>query len=101
MLPKAHLTSYSRRHQIKEFSILRMASCKPLGPLNPFFARAAQQSVADPVSLSTLLPVSPQLLGRHHGGGSICMMTASGALTHIWKPAITGGYDVSCLLIRQ
>ena len=59
MLPKAHLTSHSRRHQIKEFSILHSARCKSLGSLNSFFSCAPQLSGANPVSLFTLLLAFP------------------------------------------
>lgn len=42
---------------------------------------APQLSGADPVSLFTLLFALPQLLSSHHKGGSICWISAWGALT--------------------
>ena len=41
---------------------------------------APQLSGADPVSLFTLLLAFPQLLSSHHMGGSICWISAWGAL---------------------
>ena len=35
------------------------------------------------------------------GGGNIHRITVWGALIHIWRPEITDGCDISCLLIWQ
>ena len=42
------------RYQVKEFSILCMGRCKPLGSLNSSLLYAPQLSLANPVSLFTL-----------------------------------------------
>ena len=34
-------------------------------------------------------------------GGSICRIAGWGAIIHIWRPEITDGCDISCLLIWQ
>ena len=54
---------------------------------------------ANPISLFTLLlysPSSPTL-----GGDSIPWVSVLVALIHIWRPGITDGCDISCLLIWQ
>ena len=56
------------RKGAKEFSILCMRRCKPLGSLNPFLSYAPQLSGTNPVSLLTLLLAFPQLLSNHHQG---------------------------------
>ena len=115
------------RYQIKEFSIVCMGRFKPLGSLNSLFSYVPQLSGPNPVSLFTLssgscgrwLPlVLPQLLSNHHGGwitmagGSPWQVDhhggwrhlldwALGARTHIWRPEIADGCDISCLLIWQ
>ena len=62
--------------QVKEFSILCVGRCKPLGSMNSFLSYAPQLSGANPVSLFTLrsgpsgrwlLLAFPQLLSNHHG----------------------------------
>ena len=50
-------------------------------------------------SLFTLLLAFPQHLSSHHGGLQYPWIEVLGALTHIWKPEITDGSDISCLLI--
>ena len=50
-------------------------------------------------SLFTLLLAFPQHLSSHHGGLQHPWIEVLGALTHIWKPEITDGSDISCLLI--
>ena len=57
------------RYQVKEFSILCMWRCKPLGSLNSFLSYVPQLSGANLVSLFILLPGFSQLLSNHHGGG--------------------------------
>ena len=62
--------------QVKEFSILCVGRCKPLGSMNSFLSYAPQLSGANPVSLFTLrsgpsgrwlLLAFPQLPSNHHG----------------------------------
>ena len=46
----------------------------------------------------------PWLLSSHYWwwvGGSIWWTAVLGALIHIWRPEITDGCDLSCLLIWQ
>ena len=47
----------------------------------------------------------PQFLskerGRRVGGGCLCWITVLGALIHIWRPEITEGCDVSCLIWQE
>ena len=54
------------RYQVREFIILCMGRCKPLGSLNSFLSYASQLSGANPVFLLTLLLAFPQLLSNHH-----------------------------------
>ena len=61
----------------------------------------------NPVSLFTLsssrqlLPAFPQLFSHTMEGGSIPRIKDLGALIHIWRPEITDGCDISCLLMWQ
>jgi len=83
-----------------------MGRCKPLDSLNSIVSYAAQLSGANPVSLFTLrsgrwlLLAFPQFLSNHHGGWQH-PLDALGALIYIWRPEITDGCDISCLLIWQ
>ena len=44
----------------------------------------------------------PQLLSNHHGVGVAASPgSVLGALIHNWRPEITDGGDISCLLIWQ
>ena len=67
------------RYQVKEFSILCLGRCKPLGPLNSFL------SYASPVSLITLLLAFPQLLSNLHLEVACALIPILGALVHIWR----------------
>ena len=55
------------RYQVREFIMLCIGRCKPLGSLNSFLSYASQLSGANPVFLLTLLLAFPQLLSNHHG----------------------------------
>ena len=55
-------------YQIKEFGILCMGRCKPLGSLSSFLSNAPPLSGATPVPSFTLLPAFPQLLSSHPWG---------------------------------
>ena len=56
------------RYQVREFIILCMGRCKPLGSLNSFLSYASQLSGANPVFLLTLLLAVPQLLSNQYEG---------------------------------
>ena len=49
----------------------------------------------------------PQFLSKEGGrrvkggGGCLCWITVLGALIHIWRPEITEGCDVSCLIWQE
>ena len=78
-----------------------MGRRKPVNSLNSFLSYGAQLSGANPVSLSTLHLALPQLLSSHPGGWQRPLITALGALIHIWWPEIADGCDIFCLLIWQ
>ena len=89
------------QYQVKEFSILCMGRCKPLGSLNSFLSYA-------PHSLGLILfpyfwqsPSSKAITLGRGAGSSFCWIAVLVALIHIWKPGITDSCDISCLLIRQ
>ena len=50
------------------------------------------------VHLAACIPLAPQQ-SPWEGGGNTPWITVWGALIHIWRPEITDGGDVSCLLI--
>jgi len=85
------------RFQVKEFSILCMRACKPLGSLNSVLSFAPQLSEAKAVLLASCIPPAPQQ--PQWWRGSICWITVLGALIHIWRPEIADGSDDSYLLI--
>ena len=64
------------RYQVKEFSILCMGRCKPLGSLNTFLSYAPQLSGAKSYfsvhlkEWQMVAPCIPQLLSNHHGQGA-------------------------------
>ena len=59
-----------------------------------------QLSGTNAVSLFTFLQ-SPSSSAIAVVGGSICRIAGWGAIIHIWRPEITYGCDISCLLIWQ
>ena len=85
------------RYQVKEFRVLCMGRCKPLGSLNSLLSYAPQPSGA------ILFPCSPCFLHSPSSSAitSIHWIAAWGALIHIWRPEIADGCDISCLLIWQ
>ena len=75
------------RFQVKEFSILCMRACKPLGSLNSFFSFAPQLSEAKAVL------AFPQLLSIHSGGG------AASARSQFWELSFTFGGQKSLMAL--
>ena len=52
----------------------------------------------------SVIPSVSQQGGREAGeggGGCLCWITVLGALIHIWRPEITEGCDVSCLIGQE
>ena len=84
-----------------------MQRCKPLDSLNSILSYAYQLSGANPVPLFTLrngrwlLLAFSQLLSNHHGEWQHPDIIVLGAFIYIWRPEITDGCDISCLLIWQ
>ena len=87
--------------EVKEFSILCMGRCKPLGSLNSFPSYALQLPGAKSCFLVHLASCIPQFLSNHCGRGGICWIAVLGARIHIWRPEMADGCDMSCLLIWQ
>ena len=95
------------RYQVKEFNILCMGRCKPLGSLNSFFSYDPhlsgatefipfiwpQLSGANSVALFTLLLAFPQLLSNHPGG------VAGSAGLQLWGPSFTFGGQKSLMAV--
>ena len=107
-IKKLYFSKGSQMSQVKIFRILCMGRCKPLDSLSLFLWICASAVWApNPVSLFTvrigrwLVLVFSQLLSNPSRGGSILWITVWGALIHIWKPEITDGCGISCLLIWQ
>ena len=74
-----------------------MGRYKPLGSLNSY---TSQLSEVNPVSLFTLLLASfPSSSAITLRGGSVCRIAVLGVFIPIWRPEITDGGDISCLLI--
>ena len=93
------------RYQVKEFSILCVGRCKPLGSLKSFLSFASQLSGAKSLSLFTLRSGRWLLLAFPQSSsavimvsGRICWISVLGALIHIWRPEITDSCDISSLL---
>ena len=79
-----------------------MRRCKPLGSLNSFLSYAPQLSGDHPSPCSPCFLHSPSSSAISVGGGGSTPWTAVwGALIHIWRPEITDGCDIFCLLIWQ
>ena len=95
------------RYQVKEFSILCMGRCKPLGSLNSLLSNAPQLSGTNPVSLLSLRTVrrsdlhSPSSSAIIVGVSGILWIAFWGAHSHVWRTEIADGCDISCLLIWQ
>ena len=93
------------RYQVKEFSILCMGRCKPLGSLNTFLSYAPQLSGAKSYFFVHLkewqmvAPCIPQLLSNHHGGWQHLLDGSFGKVHKHLRPEINDGCDISCLLI--
>ena len=85
------------RYQVKEFSILCLGRCEAPGLLNSCLSHAPQLSGANPVYLASGSPPAPQQSWTE--GGSIHWITVWGAPIHFWRPEITHGRDIFCLLI--
>ena len=80
-----------------------MGRRKPLGALNSSLSHTPQLFGARPVSLFTMLFVSPPAPTLQQSPWGVVAYTGSdwGALIHIWRPESTDGCDIFCLLIRQ
>ena len=65
-----------------------------LTELFPFIGTSV--SLANPVSLLTMLFAFPQLLSSHHGGGSTLWIIVLGALIHTWRQEVGDGCGISC-----
>ena len=90
------------RCQVKEFNLLCMGRCKPLGLLNSVLSYEPWPSGAHPLSLFIWLLAFPSSSAVTVGGGcSTCWITIWGARIHIWRPEIADGYDIFCLLKWQ
>ena len=114
------------RYWVKEFAIpLCKGKCKLLGSLNSFLSYASQLSGAKSSFLiayilnalfttftlrsgdGCCLHSSERLSNHHTGqgkGGNLCWIALCSvlrALTHMWRPEIADGCDISCLLIWQ
>ena len=88
------------RLQVKEFGILCMGRCRPLGSLHWFLCTSAVWGwPCFLVHLASCIPSSSSAMTL--GGGSILWITVWGALIHTWRPEIADGWDISCLLIVQ
>ena len=98
---KGSRQSEQKRSGIKEFSILCMGRCQPLGSLNLFLSYAPQLSGPILFPCSPCFLHSPSSSAITVGGGSSHWITVLGALIHIWRPGITDGCDVSYLLLWQ
>ena len=89
------------RYQVKEFSLLCMGRCKPLGLLNSFLSYALQYL------WPILFPYSPCFLhfpsssAVTMGGGSTLWIIVLGALIHTWRQEVGDGCGISCWLIWQ
>ena len=82
------------KYQVKEFSILCMGRCKPLGSLNPFLSYAPQLSGANPVFLFPLFlafPWTPQESPLWGGEVVVVAISAGSVLRAFWEPSFTFG----------
>lgn len=82
-----------------------MYGCKPLG-LDSLLSCAAQwpehlSQSCFLVCLASCIPLLPPPHSSHCGVAASAGPQFWGALIHIWRPEITGGCDIPCLLIGE